>query len=445
MTPRQAALLSVNSSIKNGRYSNLEVSSVIKKYKFEGLDKSFFTALFYGTVEKLITLDYIIKNFSSVKFEKIDNMVLCLLRTGIYQILFMDRVPDSAACCESVELAKRYCPKSSVSFVNAVLRSVARSKDKIFETISKEKELTRISVLSSIPEEIINLWIRDYGKDTALKIANHFAALPPSVTLRVNTLKITREALLSSLGKIASTSDVCPSAIVLSGSFPVEEIYGFEQGLFFVQDISSQLASSLINPESLSSTCLSPENAVIADVCACPGGKSFSCAINLNNKARIYASDLHENKLSLITNAASRLGISNISVCAHDAKTENSALINKCDAVICDVPCSGLGVIAKKPDIRYKPLNDTEKLPEIQYKILKTSSSYVKAGGFIVYSTCTLNKRENEDIINKFLSENENFKLEKTGLPNDNAGMITIFPFDFSSDGFFVAKLVRIK
>lgn len=439
MTPRQAALLSVNSCIGNGRYTNLEVSAVIRKYKFEGLDKSFFTALFYGTIEKMLTLDYCISKLSSVKPEKIDNMVMCLLRTGLYQILFMDKVPDSAAVNESVELAKRYCPKSSVGYVNAVLRSGARNKDGLFSAIMSEakKGLKGISVMSSIPLDIIECFERSYGRENAEAAALYFAEAKPYMTLRTNTMKITRERLIDSLGGIASPSEIVDSAIKLSGTFPVEDLYGFKEGLFFVQDEASQLAASFISSDSV------PEGGIVVDVCACPGGKTFSAAINLSDKANIYSYDLHENKIGLIEKGADRLGLCSIKASARDAREADEALFGKADAVICDVPCSGLGVIAKKPDIRYKPLSETARLPEIQRQILASSAKYLKKSGFLIYSTCTLNRKENEDIIENFLSENSDYKLSDDIIIGEKRGMAVIFPQEYGTDGFFIAKIIK--
>lgn len=427
----------MNSCIGNGKYTNLELSSVIKKYRFEGLDKSFFTALFYGTIEKMLTLDYCIEKLSSIKAEKLDNMVMCLLRTGLYQILFMDKVPDSAAVNESVELAKRYCPRSSVGYVNAVLRSASRSKEKLFSQMQNEKGLKAVSVMASIPQDILEVWERSYGRKTAVDIAAHFMSVSPYVTLRTNTLKITRERMIDSLGNIATASKIAGSAIRLSGSFPVEDIYGFDEGLFFVQDEASQLAASFINPDVV------PEDGIVVDVCVCPGGKSFSAAINLSDKAKIFSFDLHANKLSLIEKGACRLGIKNITVACRDARTNDEELVGKADAVICDVPCSGLGVIAKKPDIRYKPISESERLPEIQKAILESASKYLKKGGVLIYSTCTLNKSENEDIVNAFLAENSEFTLSDDVIIGEKHGLATIFPQEYSTDGFFIAKIIK--
>ena len=435
MTPRQAVLLSVNSCIKNDRYVNLELSSVIRKYKFEGVDRAFFTALFYGTVEKTLTLDYVIRALSSIPFEKLDHMVLCLVRIGLYQILFMDRVPDHAAVDESVELAKRYCPKSSVGFVNAVLRAAVREKDVLFERIQKEKGLYGVSVRTGIPEDILKVFVDSYGEETAKKIAAHFALVSPFVTLRVNTLRTTREKLSAALGACASPTALSPCGIRLSGSFPVEELYGFENGLFFVQDEASQLAAGLIRKDDV------PVGGIVIDTCACPGGKSFSTAINLDDARTQYAFDLHQNKLSLIVSGAARLGITSIQTAARDGRNPDPSLFEHADAVLCDVPCSGLGVLAKKPDIRYKPVSESARLPAIQLDILKNSAKYVKAGGILIYSTCTLNKRENEDVIEAFLQENPSFCLSDEEILPNRYGMATLFPYEYDTDGFFMAKI----
>lgn len=437
MTPRQAALLSINSCIKNDRYVNLELSSVIKKYKFEGLDRSFFTALFYGTVERCLTLDYLLEACSSIPLKKLDPLVLCLMRLGLYQIFFMDRVPDSAAVNESVELAKRYCPKSSVGYVNAVLRAASRSKDALFSKMKQEKGLYGVSVRSGIPLPVLEVFKASYGEETARRMASHFSEEAPFMTLRVNTLKTTREKLLAALGNIASPTALSPDGIKLSGSFPAEELYGFEEGLFFVQDEASQLASSLILPEEV------PEGGLVIDVCACPGGKTFSAAIRLKDKARMLAMDLHENKLSLIRSGAQRLGLSSIETEARDARLPDETLLGKAHAVICDVPCSGLGVIAKKPDIRYKPLSEAARLPDIQSAILAASANYVKPGGVLIYSTCTLNRAENEEVVEGFLKSRSDFCLSCDIPVASHTGLITLFPYEYGTDGFFMAKLKR--
>lgn len=436
MNPRKAAALSLNSCIKNGRFTNLELDSMIKKYKFEGLDKSFFTALLYGTTERLLTLDFIISKFSNIDIEKIDAVVLCILRTAIYQIMFMDRVPDSAACNEAVAICKStYHGESVCGYVNGVLRSVCRNKEKIPSLVEKEGKRKSVSIATSIPLWIIDSLSEDYGEKTAFEFAAHISALAPSITLRVNTTKTSRESLISALGTHASETKYSPHGIRLDGSFPATELYGFDEGLFFVQDEASQLCSLLLSDAS--------ENTVIADVCACPGGKSFSAAMVLSGKGKVYSFDLHKNRIRLIDSGAERLGLTNIQTEARDARKPNEELFGKCDYVICDVPCSGLGVIAKKPDIRYKDKDEIENLPSVQYDILCASAKYLKPGAVLIYSTCTLRKEENENIVNKFISENSGYRLESTNLFGDDCGYVTLFPQKHGTDGFFICKIVK--
>ncbi|MBE6704636.1 MAG: 16S rRNA (cytosine(967)-C(5))-methyltransferase RsmB [Ruminococcaceae bacterium] len=437
LNPRKAAVLSLNSCIKNGRFTNLEADSMIKKYKFEGLDRGFFTALLYGTTERLLTLDFIISKFSKIEFEKIDPVILCILRTAIYQILYMDRVPDSAACNEAVDICRTTSHGDNLcGYVNGVLRSVVRSKEKIPEMISKEGGRKAVSIATSIPLWIIDSLAEDYGEKTAFEFAGHISGIGQSVTLRVNTVKTTRESLLSALGNHAQATENSDFGIKLDGSFPVTDLYGFSEGLFYVQDEASQLCTSLINDVN--------EDTVTVDVCACPGGKTFSAAIQLGNKGRVYSFDLHKNRIKLIDSGAERLGLTNITTEARDARTGKEDLFGKADYVICDVPCSGLGVIAKKPDIRYKDKSDVENLPAVQYDILCESVKYLKKGATLIYSTCTLRRAENEDIVNKFLQNNPGYRLVSTGLfGKEDGGYVTLLPQKTGTDGFFIAKLVK--
>ena len=436
MTPRKAAVLSLNSSIKNGKYVNLELDAAIKKYGFEDKDKAFFTRLFYGTVERKITLDYIIKKLSSVEFEKIEPLVLCILETGLYQIFFMDRVPDSAACNESTELVKTTCPKAYSGFVNGVLRSAVRNKEEISKEIDSLKGTRGVSIKYSVPEWLCCMWEKDYGEYE--KIVKALCRVKPGVTLRVNTLKISAEELCAKLDKELCAKAVGKSTVIVPKSCIVPELYGYEEGLFFVQDAASILSSSLINKNSVK-----VENPLVVDVCSCPGGKSFSAAINLENKAEFHCFDLHESRLKLVRSGAERLGITCINTKACDGRNPDESLFEKADVVICDVPCSGLGVIAKKPDIRYKAYEEIEKLPIVQYEILQASKKYLKDDGFIVYSTCTLRRAENEEVVGKFLENNPDFELCPTGIFGDDKGMFTFLPHKTSTDGFFVCKLKR--
>ena len=410
---------------------------MIKKYKFEGLDKSFFTALLYGTTERLLTLDFVITKFSNIEYEKIDPVILCILRIAVYQILFMDRVPDSAACNEAVDICKTTShSENQCGYVNGVLRSIVRGKDKIPAMIEKEGGRKSVSIATSIPLWIIDSLCEDYGEKTAFAFASYISGISQSVTLRVNTTKTTRESLLSALGNHASATAGSPFGIRLDGSFPVQELYGFADGLFYVQDEASQLCTSLIKDVN--------ESTVVTDVCACPGGKTFSAAIQLGGKGTVYSFDLHKNRIKLIDSGAERLGLTNIRTEARDARNPKEELFGLADYVICDVPCSGLGVIAKKPDIRYKDKSEVENLPEVQYAILCESVKYLKKGATLIYSTCTVRKAENEDIVEKFLASNPGYHLESTGIfGKEDKGYVTFFPHKNGTDGFFTAKIVK--
>lgn len=440
MTPRQAAVLSLNTSIKNDKFVNIELSTAINKYKFTGLDKSFYTALFYGTVERLITLDHIIAYLSDIPFEKLEPMVLCILRTGLYQLLYMDKVPASACCNEASEIAKSFCRKSSVAYVNAMMRRAVREKESgnIKKILKGKNKLESLSLETSIPLEIIESFAKDYGEEKAQSIARHYATVKPSYTLRVNNLKITPLLLSTRIGPISRICDLYENAIEIVGSVPVEELHGFADGYFFVQDTSSQLCASLFSKKELGS---SPE---ILDACACPGGKSFSIAINFEDKAKIVSCDLHDNRLKLVKSGAQRLSLTSVETLCKDARTDKEEFRGSFDAVLCDVPCSGLGVIAKKPDIRYKSLEETKRLPGVQSEILQTNSAFVKQGGMLVYSTCTLKRAENEEVVENFLKSNPDFKLESTDLLGKDNGMLTFFPDEHGTDGFFVAKMRKV-
>ncbi len=435
-TPRAAAVLSLNSCIKNGKFVNLELDAAIKKYGFEDKDKAFFTRLLYGTVERKITLDYIIRGLSKTEMSKIQPMVLCILQTGLYQIFYMDRVPDSAACDESTELVKQLCPGAYAGFVNGILRNAVRNKEKITEHMKSLKGTKALSLRYSVPEWIIDMWQADYG--CAKDIVSALCTTAPHITLRVNTLKITPKQLAGHFDKELKPCVLSDNSISVSKSASVTQLYGYNEGLFFVQDIASTLVSSLINREALG------EGKVrVIDTCSCPGGKSFGAAINLGDNCEIFSFDLHENRLRLVNKGAERLGLTSIKTLAVDGRNPKQEFFESADAVLCDVPCSGLGVIAKKPDIRYKEYADIERLPEVQRVILQSSAKYVKSGGFIVYSTCTLRKAENENVVNNFLKNNPDFELVKTNLIEGQEDMISFLPHITHTDGFFAAKLKK--
>ena len=438
MTPREAAVLSLNSAFKNGRFVNLELDSTIKKYGFEDKDKSFYTRLLYGTVEKRLTLDYYLSRISERELSKIEPLVRCILETALYQIFEMDRVPDSAACDQATELVKRLCPGSYAGFVNAILRNTVRKKDALRAEVRALTGLRGVSVRYSIPEWICESWESDYGTGAAEQIAHGFENIPPHLTLHINTLKLSADGYFAMLDKSLCPRKIGDSVITLSGSAPVESLPGFDEGYFFIQDESSALCAALVS----ASVAGIPAPTVI-DTCACPGGKTFAIAIGTENRGTLYSFDLHANRLPLIERGTKRLGITSVKTEARDARTPDSALFDKADAVLCDVPCSGLGILAKKPDIRYKKKEDIGRLPEIGLEILCQSAKYVKPGGTLVYSTCTWNKAENENNAAAFLAQNPEFEPARLAFRGAENGCKTFFPQTDGTDGFFVAKFIR--
>ncbi len=422
--PRKLAFDSLKRCEKDGKYSNLEVASRISSNELDSRDKSLYTALVYGVIEKRISLDALISKFSKKPVSDIDREALVALRLGLYQIAFMDRIPTHSACDESVELVKSSGKKAAVPFVNAVLRSAVKERES-FERILRE---AGESALYSMPQFIISLWREGYGEEMTAKLLLAFQKKPP-VTLRVNTLKISTEGLFEKLIESGAKVERHPFArdiiILLSGS--VEGLYGYSEGYFFVQGTGSYMAVKALSPKA---------GERIIDTCACPGGKSFSASVEMKNKGEVFSFDLHKNKLSLIEKGAKRLGIDIIQAEENNANNPPAHLIGTADGVICDVPCSGLGIIAKKPDIKYKDAEDIKRLPEVQCSILQNSSKYLKKGGRLVYSTCTLNPEENERVTEEFLQEHTDFHRAE-GYP------VTVFPFDGYEDGFFYDLLIK--
>lgn len=439
MNVREIVYSSLLKCEKNKSYPNIEIDSAIEKHGLVGVDRSFYTALVYGVIEKLITLDYIIKSYSSRDIQKIDNEIKVILRMGIYQILFMGSVPDHAACNECVELCRKNNKKSASGFVNALLRETVRKKECI-EYPSKDKEpIKYLSVVYSYPEWLCSMWLDDYGFEKCEKLLSALNTTP-DITLRVNTLKTDVESVLTFLadnGIKAEKGLYSKNAVRLLQPCPVSSLEILKDGRVFVQDEASQLCAEALGAKA---------GELVIDTCSCPGGKSFSIAINMNNDGKVNSFDLHGNKLSLIEKGAKKLGINIIETKEHDGSSFDEKYAGKADRVLVDAPCSGLGVIAKKPDLRYKEKSAIERLPEIQYKILDASSNYVKDGGVLVYSTCTVNKRENEEVVQRFLKNHGEFEKYDFDLGcgiSSTDGMLTFYPDTTETDGFFVSRFKR--
>ncbi|MBR2848724.1 MAG: 16S rRNA (cytosine(967)-C(5))-methyltransferase RsmB [Clostridia bacterium] len=428
--PRAAAMASLLAWEKEGRYANLEINASLSNSKMSGADRGLYTALVYGVIERAITLDYTMAHLSARPIEKIDESVRCAIRLGLYQLAFMDRIPPHAAVSETVALM----PKHTRGFINAILRTFLREGCTI-PLPKEENNAEYLSVLYSTPTDLCRFFIDSYGLEKAGAILEAFLRHTP-VTVRVNTLKTTMDEALSYLKDAdPEISPLSDDMITVSSAANIAD--GVKAGLFFVQDPASRLAIRALDPK--------PGETVI-DTCAAPGGKSFSAAIDMNNDGKLYSFDLHENKISLIRRTAGALGIKNLTAEAQNAKNPREELIGTADRVLCDAPCSGLGVIGKKPDIKYKPISAIQSLPSVQYDVLKGASLYVRPGGVLVYSTCTLNPKENEEVVTRFLKENPDFapapfSLGKIG--DVPSGTRTFFPDADGCDGFFIAKMIR--
>ena len=425
MTPRSLAYDLLGRSEKSKQYSNIALDHALEKSGLSHADKRLASALFYGVTERRITLDYRISQLSARPVSELDAEVLCALRIGLYQLMYLDRIPAHAAINETVGL----CKKRFSGFVNAILRAHTREP---FVLPSREDAAEYLSVSCSVCKELCEKFISIFGVDEAERVLNGFFGVSDT-TLRVNTLRTSRDALAQKF-EDATPTDISPAGLYVRGS--VRELYGFSEGLFFVQDQASQICVEALDAR---------EGELMLDICACPGSKSFGSAIKMNGKGRIIAFDLHENKLSLVKESAKRLGIDIIETSAMDGRTPIPELFGKADRVLCDVPCSGFGVLGKKPELRYKSPEESARLPEIQRAILDNASRYVKVGGTLVYSTCTLLPEENQQNIQEFLSRHPEFSLApwSVGSLEVSSGMITLLPHIHNTDGFFIAKLIR--
>ncbi len=402
-------------------------------------DRRLVSTIVYGSVKYKKFLDYVISQFSSVKLKKLSTKVLLILRMGIYQIIKLERVPDSAAVNESVKLAGKLAYRSK-GFVNALLRKVSQNKNEIK---LPDDKIERLATLYSYPNELVKMWADEYGYDfthSLLKCGNENAPF----TIRVNTLKISEDELVELLKEEqvqASKTDI-ENILVLTGG-DVSSLDSFREGLFSVQGIGSYFASMVLSPKS---------GDVVMDLCAAPGGKSTHMAEIMKNKGAIYSFDIHKHRVELIKNSAARLGIDIINAKAADSAVCMKQYVRSADAVLADVPCSGLGIIRKKPDIKWSfDISKTDELCTLQYNILCAGSEYVKDGGVLVYSTCTISKDENIGVVNKFLKEHKDFSLcpienvlpEKYEKQSLKEGYIEFYPNIDGIDGFFICKMKR--
>ncbi len=406
-----------------GQYSNIALDTALKRGHFEGADRGLFTALFYGVTEHKLTLDHIIDTHSKLPASKIEPRVRTALRLGLCQLLYFDRIPDHAAINESVALV----PTRSRGFVNAILRNFLRA-DKQFPLPDKVAEPVRyLSLAYSVSEELAEAFLRIWGMDGAKNQLIAFSRVP-DVTVRVNTNKMTRDAWIAQYG--GTPTKYAPHGVKLTDGATLQK--ALAEGLCFVQDEASQICVAALDARGHR----------VLDLCAAPGSKSFGAA--LDGATEVHSFDLHENKISLIRRGAEALGIENLTAAAQDAKTASPLKTGVFPRVICDVPCSGFGVLAKKPDIRYKDVQSAAGLPKIQREILERAALCVENGGILVYSTCTVLPAENEELVNAFLADHKEFSLVPFSVGELHVdGMITMTPHAHGTDGFFLAKLQK--
>lgn len=414
---------------RDGEYSHIALKNVLEKYQYlEKNSRAFITRVTEGTLERMIELDYIIDQFSKVPVRKQKPVIRNILRMGVYQLKYMDTVPASAACNEAVKLAERKGFRNLKGFVNGVLRNISRNLETISYPKREDGESAYLSVRYSMPEWIVTAWQKDYGTQKTEEMLQALLS-EPELSVRTNEAKISSEDLkkrLETEGVTVRQNETLPYALFLSGFDHLKALPSFEEGLFYVQDESSMRVAELAEPH---------DGDFVIDVCAAPGGKSIHIAEKLHGTGHVEARDLTPYKVGLLEENICRCGTGNMTAVCMDARVKDEASVGRADIVIADLPCSGLGVIQKKKDIKYKMTQKKQAdLTKLQREILSVVHTYVKPGGTLIYSTCTVNRAENEENVAWFLKEHPAFSL---------AGMEQILPKAGRCDGFFLARLIK--
>ncbi len=396
-------------------YSSHALDTFLSESDFDGRDKAFVTNIVYGVLTNLKYLDFQIESYSKNPLKKISTQVLNILRISIYQIKFMDKVPESAAVNEGVKLAKKKANRSA-GFVNALLRTYLREGEKL--PLEKD-EIKYLSVKYSFQEYMVSMWLSRFGREKCEKLLSSLN-MPPAMTVRINSKKTTREEFM---GKCGGREGICPSSVILPPMGSVSKIEGFSEGHFIVQDGAAQLAVLEMDIK---------EGDICLDMCAAPGGKTTHMA---ERAKEVVAWDIYEHKIRLIEENAKRLSLSNIKTYVHNGKEKDESLFGKFDKVLLDAPCSGLGIIKKKPEIKWERTNeDIKEIIKEQKELIECAALYVKSGGTLLYSTCTINEEENEKIVDAFLEKHPDFSKD--------GEYINVFPKD-GADGFFISRLKR--
>lgn len=435
MSARETALSALIACRKEGAWSNGVLKSYIRRDGLDRRDAALAARLCYGVLQNRGKLDFYLKQLITGRLKDIQPIIRDILHLGLYQLYMLDKIPPSAAVNESVTLAKKYCrnQRNASGLVNGILRNAIRRQTDM-------KQPTSLSDRYSHPQKLIDLLGAYVGKDRLEPMLKANNGVPDTV-IQVNTLRTTTEELVKILrneGVAVETHPWLQDSLVVSGTGDIERLDSFCNGLFYVQDAAAKLS---VLCAGISKPCN------ILDCCAAPGGKSFAAAIAMNGLGRVISCDVHSHKTELIQNGAHRLGLTCIQAQLQDATENNDIWHDQFDLVIADVPCSGYGIIRKKPDIRYKDPDEMKELPALQLKILQKQADYVRPGGILMYSTCTLVRKENEGVVRKFLESNPEFYTEqlplKAPFSMNTTGMLTLVPGEYDTDGFFICRLRR--
>ena len=429
---------------QDGAYANLALNKILEKYRPGKLDRAFATELSYGALRSLNTLDWVLSQFVSQPLDRQPLAVRNILRLGVYQLMFMDRVPPAAACNEAAELARQYGHQGVVRFVNGVLRNVARRLGDIQYPALEEDPVEHIALKYSHPVWLVKRWLEEFGLEDTIAICRADNKPAPN-TIRTNTLKINRDNLADRLareGLSVVKTGLAPEGLYLDGFLSFGSLDSFREGLFQVQDESSMLAGRALMP---------PPGSFVIDACGAPGGKTTHLAQLMGNRGRILAFDIYPHKLDLIKENCARLGVGMVEAVFGDARELPAELHGRADFVLVDAPCSGLGVLRRRPDARWR--KDPGEIPavvQLQSQILESASRCVKDGGVLLYSTCSITHEENLGQVEDFLNRHPEFGLEGLGatLPGEldnngtlRQGYVQLYPGNHGMDGFFIARM----
>lgn len=426
LNARGVAVKLVTAVMDDGAYTNIELNKCLRSSDFDDKNRRFLTELVYGTVKSCNILDWYLNKLVNCPIKKIEPLVLNVLRVAVFQLLYLERVPAAAVVDEAVKLAKIFANPGAAQMVNGVLRNFLRKKNQF---VLPDNVVDRMALTLWHPRFLVKKWLKYYGVEDTEKLCI-FNNEPASLCIRVNTLQITRDALIQELkdnGVEAKKSTISADGIILEKHQNLKNLYDRVGGKFYIQDESSMLVAKLLAPE---------QGQKVLDLCAAPGGKTTHLAQLMQNKGEIIACDIYPHKLELIKNNAQQLGINIIKTQLNDATVLNTDFVDRFDAVLVDAPCSGLGVLRHRAEIRWRRTQENLKVfPPLQTAILTNAAQYVHKDGFLVYSTCTIEQSENHYIVTDFLQKHSNFHLisERQLLPQTD-----------NTDGFYLAKMRRI-